>query len=83
MTTPTLPRFLHWLIPIGLALAFLLAAAGALGRAQAAELETIDVEGQPLAANAERLQEAIAEAEGGRLKEMSLEAVRSLTGGAV
>ncbi|HEV3236625.1 MAG TPA: hypothetical protein VGZ25_06525, partial [Gemmataceae bacterium] len=57
MITPTLPRFLHWLIPIGLALALLLAAASALGRA--AELERVDVEGQPLAANAERLLEAL------------------------
>jgi hypothetical protein len=59
MITPTLPRFLHWLIPIGLALALLLAAASALGRAHASELDTIEVEGQPLAANAERLLDAL------------------------
>src|SRR5262249_22292348 len=56
MMTPTLPRFLHWLIPIALALILLLAVASALGRAS--ELEVMEVEGQPLAANAQRLLDA-------------------------
>ncbi len=43
--------------------------------------ETAYLLGSP--ANAERLREAIEEAKSGKLKEMSLEAVRSLTGGTV